>query len=196
MGYFFELALTPTACQFLLGSEVLDDSWQVISAEPKGLCSLRKKALRSTDNGEVTLRSQSGRTVLDKFLGNKRSKTNLWLQPPGKGWWGHICFFVTHEDTDMWLARWLLETDFNSIAVQTSECEPVFRAISVTLLSLFLPPYILSIRPCSAVSCLQTLLRKQSSGTSILDIQDSEKYTCLIEATQSIKFCYENQKAN
>lgn len=35
------------------------DSWQVIMAEPNDLFSMRKEALGSTENGEVTLRAKS-----------------------------------------------------------------------------------------------------------------------------------------
>lgn len=53
-------------------------------AEPKGLFSMRKIALQSIENGEVILRVQIGRTILDPSLVNKWSNAPLWLLPPGE----------------------------------------------------------------------------------------------------------------
>lgn len=105
----------------------------------------------------------------------------------------HRCLFVTHEDIDISLAMWLLGTKYSSCARQTTKCVTVRRVTSVALLGLFLPPEIISVRPCWAVSYWQTLLRKQHFGTFILDFQDSEKYTSVIEATHYITSYYENR---
>lgn len=69
----------------------------------------------------------------------------------------------------------------------------VRRATSVALLEVFLPPDALNVRQCWAISSWQTVLRKQCSGTFILDFQDGEKYTFLIEAIHRITFCYKNR---
>lgn len=47
-----EPALTLTAWKFLLFFEMQGDLCKVIMAGPKGLCTMRKKALRSTENGK------------------------------------------------------------------------------------------------------------------------------------------------
>lgn len=54
--------------------------------------------------------------------------------------------------------------DESSSAGQTTKCESVRRVNSMYLLWLFLPPETLSVRPCRAFSCWQTLLRKECSA--------------------------------
>lgn len=101
MRNFLEPALTTTTCHFLLLFEVQGDSCQVIMSVPQGVCSMRKKALWSTENGEVKLTAQSGSIDLDKSLGSKGPRHFCVWGLLEMGWRCHRCLFLTHEDTDM-----------------------------------------------------------------------------------------------
>lgn len=60
-------------------------SWELIFAGSTGLSSMRNLARQSMENDEVTLRAHSGKTVVDKPLSRKSSKSPLWLWFPGEG---------------------------------------------------------------------------------------------------------------
>lgn len=95
-------------------------------------------------------------------------------------WRGHdditFVFFVTHEDPSMLLATNLLGTDSISCFGQTTECKSMTRTTSVALLRLYFPPNALSIRLCWAISCWQTVLRKQHCGTLVLEFQMGRRW--------------------
>lgn len=133
-GTLLETALTPTACQFFFLFEMA--SWVMARhyVWAKGLCSMSKRAVWSTGNDEVTLRARRRRNVLDKSPAANFPRHFCGCGLLENRWRCHSYLFVTHENTTMWLTGWLLGMDSSSRAGQTTECETVRRAISVSLL--------------------------------------------------------------
>lgn len=84
MGQILETSLKPTAYKLLLLCEVA--RWFLASHFCWAQCvsSMRKMALQSTGDDEVTLRAQTVRIVLVKSVGSKWCNTPLWLRPPGE----------------------------------------------------------------------------------------------------------------
>lgn len=110
-------------------------SWQVAFTGTNSLSRMRKIALQSTENDEVTLSAQNGRTVLVKSLSCKWLKAPLWLSPPGE-----VMMMTQLPFCDTWVHWYMIcqSAAGHRLKLQCwadRECESMRRPNSMALLS-------------------------------------------------------------
>lgn len=169
--------------------------WQVIVAGTKGLCSMSKLDLQSTEDGASGAQSSKGKDCREiRLWAGNGSRHFCGYSHLQKGWWCHSCIILTHAYPQLGLPRRAMGGDKSSSAWQTTESESVRRTTSVARLGL--PMDTLSVRTGWAGSCSMTLMRKQRSWHLYLGLSGwwemSKLQTSVIEATKSIIFCYKN----
>lgn len=166
--------------------------WQVIIAGMKVLCSMSKLDLQSTEDGASGAQSSKGKDCRGiRLWARNWSSDFCGYSHLQKGWWCHSCI-LTHAYPQLGLPRRAMGGDKSSSAWQTTESESVRRTTSVVRLGwVFLRTPSVS-EPAEQVPVPWPTWESNAHGTFILDCQDGDKCTSVIEATKSIIFCNKN----